>query len=142
LSGFTIQCDFCNKISWAENIVDLIGNHLDAGHMLKCSHCSASGAYIYAVSKTQEGGEWERWAKGVIRIDYTDQDNKNYHPYVYLHSHEGPKGKIDSVQISYYKDLRQTGGSLKHGHGPGGTPVLGLSDLKNIIGKLDKLGIL
>ena len=96
-------------------------------------------------SSTQsDEGTWERWVKGVIRIDYTDEDGKEstYHPYVFLHSHEGLQGKIDSVQISYYKDHRATGGRLKHGHGPGGTPVLDLVDIKNILQKLIGIGVM
>lgn len=137
--GYTIRCDFCKQVSWASNIVDLIDNHLDTEHILKCSNCGKSGAYIHMESSTQSNeGTWERWIKGVIRIDYKDENGEEstYHPYVLLHSHEGPQGQIDSVQISYYKDHRPLGGRLKHGHGPGGTPVLDLIDIKNILQKL------
>lgn len=140
--GYTIQCDVCKKSSWASNIVELIDDHLDENQMLKCTNCGASGAYIYKVSKTQEGMEWERWIKGIIRIDYHEEEIENYHPYVFLITHQGTQGKIDSVQISYYKDLRKGGGNLKHGHGPGGTPVLDVKDIKNIFDRLTKLGVI
>ena len=141
--GYLINCDKCKQDSWADNIVDLIDNHLDKQNLLKCSNCGASGAYICKLSETQEKGEWERWIKGVIRIDYKEKEIKNYHPYIFLLSHDGSKGKINSVQISYYKDLRKTkDGRLKHGHGPGGTPVLNLKDMKNIFQELFRLGLI
>jgi len=143
--GYTITCDTCKQPSWAINIVELIDNHVDKNHMLKCVNCGAAGAYIHLKSKTQGDEEpWERWVKGVIRIDYKDEEGNlsTYHPYVFLHTHDGPKGKIDSVQISYYKDHRNLGGALKHGHGPGGTPVLDLPDIMNILQKLVGMGVI
>jgi hypothetical protein len=141
-TGYTVSCDSCKQETWAANIVDLIDNHLDKYHMLKCINCGSSGAYIYKESETQsDEGTWERWIKGVIRIDYQGEGKDlTYHPYVFLHSHDGPLGKINAVQISYYKDHRAIGGSLKHGHGPGGTPVLDISDLTTILQKLTELG--
>jgi len=139
--GYNIECDACKKSSWASNIVELIDDHLDENQMLKCANCGASGAYIYKTSETQEGEEWERWIKGILRIDYHDEGLENYHPYVFLITHKGTQGKIDSVQISYYKDLRKSGGELKHGHGPGGTPVLDLPDIKNILHKMKDMGV-
>ena len=140
--GYSINCDKCKQSSWAGNIVELIDNHLDENHMLKCNNCGAKAAYIYLASQTQSNeGTWERWVRGIIRIDYDDEENKNYHPYVFLHTHDGPEGEIDSLQISYYKDHRKKGGALKHGHGPGGTPVLGLMDIENIFQKLIGLGL-
>ena len=143
--GYKIDCSECKLASWADNIVDLINNHLDERYMLKCTNCGAPGAYIYMSSETQSNeGSWERWVKGIIRIDYKDDEGTEltYHPYVYLHSHSGPQGKIDAVQISYYKDHRKTGGVLKHGHGPGGTPVLDLQDVTNILQKLIQTGVM
>jgi hypothetical protein len=141
--GYKIDCDACKISSWASNIVELIENHLDRNNMLKCSNCGASGAFIYKTSETQSNqGPWERWVKGIIRIDYNDEYSKDYHPYVFLiHHGESPHGKIDSVQISYYKDHRKIGGALKHGHGPGGTPVLDLIDVSNIHQKLIEIGV-
>jgi uncharacterized Zn-finger protein len=141
--GYNIKCDKCKQPSWADNIVDLIDHHLDKQNFLKCSNCGKSGAYIYLTSPTQDGGVWERWVRGVIRIDYKEEELKNYHPYVFLHTHDGAQGEVDSVQISYYKDHRKKrGGVLKHGHGPGGTPVLDLKDIKNILQKLIRLGLM
>jgi hypothetical protein len=141
MSGYSLRCEKCDHVSWAANIVDLTKNHVGENHMFRCGQCGAV-AYLYSVSTTLEGEEWERWVKGVIRIDYKRKDIRNYHPYVYLITHKGPKGKIDSVQMSYYKDLRKQGKSLKHGHGPGGTPVLGISDLKSILEKLQGIGVM
>jgi hypothetical protein len=139
--GYTISCDACKQSCWAGNIVELIDNHTDKNHMFKCTNCGASGAYIYKASETQSNqGLWERWMKGIIRIDYNDADLKDYHPYVFLIAHGG-QGNVDSVQISYYKDHRNIGGALKHGHGPGGTPVLDLLDLTNILHKLMVIGV-
>jgi hypothetical protein len=112
--GYKINCDACKQPSWAGNIVDLIDNHLDESYMLKCTNCGASGAHIYMISKTQSNEEpWKRWVKGTIRIDYKDEEENEstYHPYVFLHTHGGSQGKIDSVQISYYKD---TGRSVEY----------------------------
>jgi len=50
--GYTIRCDSCKEVSWAATIVDLIDNHLDTDHTLKCSNCRTSGAYIHMESST------------------------------------------------------------------------------------------
>lgn len=133
--SYTINCDACKQSSRAGNIVELIENHTDDNHMFKCTNCGSSGAYIHKIYETQGTEDpWEPWLKGIIRIDY--EELPDYHPYVFLITHKGPQEKIDSVQISYYKDQRETGGELKHGHGPGAPPVLGLQDLTNILHKL------
>ncbi|MGD0828651.1 MAG: hypothetical protein ABSA09_11280 [Desulfobaccales bacterium] len=141
--GYTINCDACEQASWAGNIVELIENHTDDNQMFKCTNCGSSGAYIHKIYETQGNEDpWEPYFKGIIRIDYKEAELKDYHPYVFLIGHGGPQEKVNSLQISYYKDLRETGGSLKHGHGPGGAPVIGLSDFANILHKLIGIGVM
>ena len=44
--------------------------------------------------------------------------------------------------FSYYKDLRKSGGHLRLGYGPGGPPVLGHSQIVDLVGQLRKFGYL
>src|SRR5207249_831919 len=92
------------------------------------------------ISDLQEGPEdkWERWIKGVIRID---AGSATYFPYIFLTA-DAENGPITGLHFHYYKDTReQPGGRLKHGHGPGGPPVLGTNDLFHILDYLVNQGI-
>ncbi|HWP90817.1 MAG TPA: hypothetical protein VNN20_01270 [Thermodesulfobacteriota bacterium] len=124
----------CQERTWANDIVDLIDNHTDTRGRLKCSKCGISDAYIYRKSNLQEKDKvFERWIKGVIRITTPYQ---TYSPYVYLISDE-ENGDITGIHFNYYKDARsKPGGKLKHGHGPGGVPVLSQKELLDLIEKL------
>lgn len=115
-----------------------ISNHIDNNFMLRCIRCGSNNAHIYKSSKTQNSdGKWERWIKGVFHYG-----NDDYHPYVFLISHNNPDSEIDSIQINYYKDYSKRGGSLKHGHGPGGTPVVAINDFTSIGERLKSLGLI
>jgi hypothetical protein len=47
------------------------------------------------------------------------------------------------LHFHYYKDTRShKNGRLKHGHGPGGPPVLGTTDLFTIVEHLVSVGVL
>lgn len=125
------ECRRNKKGTWAVNIVDLVNNHTGPEGRFICSHCGGNDTFIYRHSELQEKGEvWERWIKGVIRID---SGIKTYSPYVFLTAdseNEQPNG----LHFNYYKDTRhQKNGRLKHGHGPGGAPVLGTNDIFTIM---------
>ena len=47
---------------------------------------------------------------------------------------------MTDVWFSYYKDLRDTGGRLKLGYGPGGPPVLGAVDVLKLVRQMVALG--
>ena len=79
---------------------------------------------------------WTRWIKGVIPIE-----KASYFPYVFLTA-DSEDGPVKGLHFHYYKDTRPTGGKLKHGHGPGGPPVLGVKDVFVIVKHLLNCGIL
>ena len=69
--GYDVKCRTCTAHTWAPNIVDLFNGHTDENGRFVCSKCSGLDTFIYRISDLQEGPEdkWERWIKGVIRID-------------------------------------------------------------------------
>jgi len=138
--GYKINCinKSCQKESKAINIDDLVKNCKDSFGKLKCRICGNSGAYIFRESKLQEKNEkWKRYIKGIITIETEDED---YTPYVFLTS-QVMGGEIDGIHFGYYKDLRKKGGKLKHGHGPGGSPVFSKDEIFQLLGKLIHLGV-
>jgi len=138
--GYDIQCRKCKEHTWAGNIVDLLRGHTDANGMFLCMHCGDTDTFIYRESKLQEEGDtWERWIKGVIQID---TGIETYSPYIFLTA-DSEDGEPTGLHFHYYKDTRShPSGRLKHGHGPGGPPVLGNKDLFTIISHLVGLGVL
>jgi hypothetical protein len=117
--GYWIKCSDtnCNKITYAINIVDLIKNHRDESGKFICS-CGKNG-YIEKSFPLQEEGEvWEPVLQGIITLGE------------------------DSLWFSYYKDLRESGGRLKLGYGPGGPPVLHKDTFLELLEKLMELDII
>jgi hypothetical protein len=138
--AYDVKCRACGTHTWAGNVVDLFADHTDQSGRFVCSRCSGTDTFIYRISDLQEGPDekWERWIKGVIRID---SGIPTYSPYVFLTA-EAEDGPITGLHFHYYKDTRsQPGGRLKHGHGPGGPPVLGIDDLFRILEHLVDNGI-
>ena len=137
--GYLIKCLSCKQETWAQNIVDLIKGHTINNGKIKCIKCNSSNASIHQRNNLQEKGEvWERYIIGVIPII---TDSETYTPYIFLTSQvEG--GEVDGIHFNYYKDTRQSGGKLKHGHGPGGAPVLGKDELFQLLKKLIDFGCL
>lgn len=139
--GYLIQCfaEGCGETTWANNIVELINEHSTNTGMLRCTACGGFQAYIYKESALQEKGEtWPRWIRGVIRID---TGIETYSPYVFLTA-EGKDAAVSGIHFNYYKDTRPQGGKLKHGHGPGGAPVLDKKDFFQLIRKLIASGVI
>lgn len=138
--AYDIECRSCRQHTWAGNIVDLLRDCMDERGKFVCQHCGGTDTFIYRKSKLQEEGEvWERWIKGVIRID---SGIETYCPYIFLTA-DSEDGEPTSLHFHYYKDTRsKPNGRLKHGHGPGGPPVLDNKHLFLIIDRLVSLGIL
>jgi len=136
--GWVIECSNieCNKKSWASNIVDLIDQHTDNKGWFHCSHCNKFG-YIEKKFRTQEGDKWEPYLRGVIRLG---TENEIYQPFVFIVS-DHPTIEATDVWFSYYKDLRNVGGKLKLGYGPGGPPVLKINQLNQLLKHLTQLGL-
>jgi len=135
--SYEITCNDCAQKSWAREIVDLIANHSDKRGHLVCSHCKSTNAFIFRESKLQEIGEkWSRYIKAVIPIE---TGVATYTPYVFLTT-EDKNGDITGVHFHYFKDTRAAGGRLKHGHGPGGPPVLSKEEIFQLIRKLCAFG--
>lgn len=138
--GWSIQCNnsSCESQTWATNIVDLIDNHTDENGWFVCSQCG-TGGFIEKLFNLQEPGHtWEPYLRGVIRLGDPDD---TYQPFVFMVSYE-PNGKANDIWFSYYKDLRETGGRLKLGYGPGGPPVLGTEQLLSLLKRLHNLGLI
>ena len=136
--GWLIQCPKCKQSSWAINIVDLIDNHTNAEGWFVCNHC-ADLSYIEKTFNLQEPGHtWKPYLRGVLRLGDPED---TYQPFVFIVSYE-PKEKANDIWFSYYKDLRQTGGRLKLGHGPGGPPVLEKEQLLLLLRRLVELGVI
>jgi len=119
--AWQIQCsdETCGQSTWASEIVDLISNHRNDEGFFLCA-CGKKG-YIYKSFKLQEKGLiWEPYLIGAIPLGY---EGESYQPFAFLVSSKS-NTPADSVWLSYYKDLREEGGVLKLGYGPGGPPVL------------------
>lgn len=132
---YTLSCDSCSSTVDAANIVDLISIHTGRDGRLLCPKCRTPSASILQVSTLQEGGEpWSRRVFAVLPLTHYGE----YSPYVLLSRDVGTSA--EGVQFCYYKDSRPSGGLLKHGHGPGGVPVFGKSDLLVALRMLGNLG--
>jgi hypothetical protein len=138
--GWSIQCNNtnCKSETWAINIVDLIDNHTNKNGWFFCGQCGHDG-YIEKKFELQEPGHtWEPYLRGVIRLGDTED---SYQPFVFMVSYE-PTGKANDIWFSYYKDLRESGGRLKLGYGPGGPPVIGTEQLIFLLTKLNSLDLI
>jgi hypothetical protein len=124
----------CGERTRATNIVDLIQNHRDPQGWLLCE-CGRHG-YVEKSYQLQEACEpWVPLLKGVIPLGDADD---TYQPFVFLVAH-APGGPADHLWFSYYKDLRP-GGMLKYGNGPGGSPILAVGTVAELIPRLVSLG--
>ena len=136
---FLIKCSDknCNKETWTANIVDLISENRDDDGWFVCS-CGERG-YIEKSFSLQEKGEvWEPYLQGIITLG---DDGDTYQPFVFNVSYS-PEAKTDSLWFSYYKDLREVGGRLKLGYGPGGPPVLHKDTIIKLVKQLIHLDII
>jgi hypothetical protein len=139
--GWTIRCtdSACPRETWATNIVDLIENHTDKTTGWFLCGCGKPG-HIAKSYKLQEKGEtFEPCLRGVLPLG---TPGNTYQPFVFLISYEAA-GPVWDLWFCYYKDTRsEPGGKLKLGHGPGGPPVLGSSEVLALVKKIVGLGIL
>jgi hypothetical protein len=142
--GWWVQCAnaACAAGNWSPNIVDVLQKFLPAGKsagLFVCPSCGKDTAFIEKQFNTQEGDEWAPFLRGAIRL--TDNRTSSYQPFVFLVSYE-PAGDVVDCWFSYYKDLRENGGRLKLGYGPGGPPVLGHGQIVDLVGQLRQFGYL
>ena len=118
----------CGYRTTARNIVELIDDHRTPEGWFRCRRCRRRG-HIKKEYTLQEGGHpWSPFLRGIIEPPGYDA---TYRPFAFLTS-EARDAPIDGVWFCYYKDLRSTGGRLKMGHGPGGPPVFGLDDMRDL----------
>ncbi|MBM3335310.1 hypothetical protein FJY63_11670, partial [Candidatus Sumerlaeota bacterium] len=138
--GYDIQCRTCKSITWARNIVDLVKAHTNQEGRFVCASCRNTDTFIYRESRLQEEGEtWKRWVKGVITIV---SDVETYTSYIFLTA-DAEDSPPTGLHFHYYKDTRsKPNGRLKHGHGPGGPPVLQNEDLFTIIRQLVSMNVI
>jgi len=122
--GYLIKCSSCQQDTWAPNIVDLINDYLEKES-------------IFQESILQEEGEtWQRYIKAVVPIKTAYE---TYTPYIFLTA-PTEDADIDGIHFNYFKDTRKDGGSLRHGHGPGGSPVFSKDELLQLLEKLVNYG--
>jgi len=136
--AYTITCRTSHAERLANNIVDLIERNTDnafgeSGGWFRCHECGQP-AHVFRESPTQEGDPYSRYILGVIRISTWQA---TYCPYIFLNASE-EDGQADHIDFNYYKDTRSSeGGSLRHGHGPGGSgPVLGEKEMLDLMARL------
>lgn len=138
--SWSIQCnnEKCKEFTLASNIVDLIDKHTNSDGWFVCSHCGSSGFIKKSFDLQEPGNTWEPYLRGAIRLG--DKDD-SYQPFVFMVSYK-PDAKSNDIWFSYYKDLRETGGRLKLGYGPGGPPVLGIEQILLLLKRLLDLGLI
>jgi hypothetical protein len=137
---FTIKCSDknCGKETWVDNIVDLIEYHRDKDGWFICA-CKQKGYILKSFNLQEEGKVWEPYLHGIITLG---DEEDTYQPFVFNVSYS-PDAKTDSsLWFSYYKDLREIGGRLKLGYGPGGPPVLDKDMFMDLIRQLINLNIM
>lgn len=137
--GWLIRCTDpkCGKETWGGNIVDLISSHRDKDGWFLCQ-CGQQGHIEKRFELQEPGKTWKPFLRGIIPLG---ESGDTYQPFVFLVSYE-PRGPIDSIWFSYYKDLRASGGRLKLGYGPGGPPILETESLLHLLRKLRNIGCL
>jgi hypothetical protein len=139
--AYDIHCSECGHTTWAGNIDELLKvNTCETGQFV-CGECQSRRTSIFRSSDLQEGNgeKWDRWIKGVIQID---SGISTYRPYIFLTA-DSSEGEVNGLHFHYYKDTRgMPGGRLKHGHGPGGPPVLAFDHLSDIIKHLVNQGLM
>lgn len=138
--AYDIECRTCRQHTWASNIVVLLNNHTSENGRFICQNCKSDDTFIFRESKLQEEGEvWQRWIKGVIKIE---TGILTYSPYIFLTA-DSKETNPNGLHFHYFKDTRSQGkGKLKHGHGPGGPPVLDIKDMFTIIKQLVSLNLI
>lgn len=136
--AWSINCNnpSCGQTIRADNIVELINNHVDEAGWFVCRVCNNHGHIKKSFDLQEPGETWDPFLRGVISLG---ELNDTYQPFVFLvsYEHDGP---VTDIWVSYYKDLRRSGGNLKLGYGPGGPPVLGTSQLLSLLKQLLAIG--
>ena len=134
--GWTVHCTECELQSYASNIVELLDSHTDKNGWFVCP--SGHQGFVEKTFSLQEEGEtWDPYLRGALRLSKKDN---TYQPFVFFVSYE-PAGEITAIWFSYYKDLRQYGGRLKMGYGPGGPPVLSTEQVLFLVKEMKSLGL-
>ncbi len=132
--SYDIKCcdSNCGKNTWAENIVSLINDHTHESGYFRCAACGGRGYIDKSFTLQEEGEIWEPYLLGVIPLG---KSGDTYQPYIFLCGYSA-EDKPTDAWFCYYKDMRPTGGKLKHGHGPGGPPVLALTKVAWLVDEL------
>lgn len=128
----------CGHSTWASEIVDLLSNHRDRENRFVCEKCAGNGYIEKRFSMQEKGETWSPYLLGAIDL-YKPESDKAYHPFVFLVDYD-PHKDPSNLWFSYYKDLRNDGGRLKMGYGPGGPPVLDKEHFSMLLKELGKIG--
>lgn len=140
--GFLIKCTdrHCgHQDTWADDIIDLIQNHTNERGWFLCE-CGKNG-YINNDFFLQEGGDiWKPYLMGAIKLG---NNNVNYQPLALLASSNPYHYSAPTdIWLSYYRDLRQSGGPLTIGHGYRIQAVLNKYHILNLVKCLTSIGCL
>ncbi|MGB9104421.1 MAG: hypothetical protein WCC59_06675 [Terriglobales bacterium] len=120
--SYDVRCSKCLKTSTSPNIVDLQTwtDYGEGEYRFECPNCKQFGGSIARKRKLQEGEVWKYNIVGMIPLA---DEKQTYSPFVFL-TCDSRSPTINGVHFNYYKNLRDRGGRLKQGAGPGGGPFL------------------
>ena len=138
--AYQIRCLKCEQDTWAGNIVELIEEHTNLDGRLVCGHCEETETYVDQITgrwEKEPEAPWVEYIKGVIRLA---ADGDASIPYVFLTAHT-VDGEVTRLRFGSYRDARPTG-RLADGPGPGEAPALTPEALRQLVVKLDAVGVL
>ena len=138
--SWNIKCgaDELHKFSQPQNIDDLKRNYCDEWGWFLCGKCGSRGS-IAKRFDLMEGGTWKPYLKGIIQPK--GYGGGVYQPFAFLTS-ATPNEDPTDVWFTYYKDMREQGGILKLGYGPGGPPVFEAKDVVDFVAQMIERGCL
>ena len=137
-AGQLHTCNDCGAVTKPANIVELMEHYRDRDGWIICE-CGERG-YVKKDWELQEGTCLKLCMHRVSRLTKDLKDP--YQPLAFWVSYESPDEPIESVWFSYYKDLsHKEGGRLKMGYGPGGPPVVDISEIYALAEELKRQGL-
>ena len=158
--GYLIECfnKNCGGRAKADRITDLLKYHIKQFNShagwLYCQTCQSPAALLGRILNSKERGDtWNPIIRGVIKLGDLDKSGivndkrvlakdreESYQPFVFLITYDNPINQIQGCWFCYYKDTRNAkNGRLKQGHGPGGSPVLGITQIANLMEQLGQI---
>ncbi|WP_423907241.1 hypothetical protein [Candidatus Spongiihabitans sp.] len=129
--SYKIKCNDCGETTNGGNIVTLLNKHRHPDWLFKCGKCNVGKGCIKKTLNEQEGTKITVYLVGILKVG----GHGNFQPYAFLCA-KSCTAEPHAVLFGYYKDLRTKGGKLKHGHGPGGAPMISFASLKRLVDEI------